>query len=312
MAIAEPKPDEQVEIVRAFNRIYSQRMGVLGQPQYDSPFSMTEMRVIYEIHQARSINARDLSLGLGLDGGYLSRILQKLETQEIVTKKLSKSDARQREISLTAKGKKVYLEWSEGMNARIRDMLDALGAGERTQLLSSLRAACSTLSASQKGPRSLRFRPHQTGDMGLIIHSHAVQFAKEYGWNQEFEALVAERTSEFIRNFDPKHERCIVADIDGQLVGSVFIVRLSEALCELRLLFVLPKARGLGVGQDLLAEALRFSRGAGYKKVAMWTESISVHAAKMFTDVGFRLLEKTPHRRFGKDLIGQYWELDLH
>lgn len=311
MAIAEPKPDEQVEIVRAFNRIYSQRMGVLGQPQYDSPYSMTEMRVIYEIHQARSTNARDLSLGLGLDGGYLSRILQKLESQDIITKKQSKSDARRREITLTAKGKKIYLDWSDSMNLRIREMLDALGAGERAQLLASLRAASSTLSVSQKTQRSLSYRPHQTGDMGLIIHSHAVQFAKDYGWNQEFEALVAERTSEFIRNFDAQKERCIVADIDGQLVGSVFIVKLSDVMCELRLLFVLPKARGLGVGHDLLSEALRFAKGAGYGKIAMWTESVSVYAARMFTDAGFKLLEKTPHRRFGKDLIGQYWELDL-
>lgn len=311
MPTLEPQLDEEVEVVRAFNRLYSQRMGILGQQIYDSPFSMTEMRVIYEVYQARSTTARDIALGLGLDGGYLSRILQRFEAQHIVVKKPSKTDARKRKISLTPKGWEIYLSWAEKANGRIRSLLGGLKREQKARLLSALQSVQEVLSQGNEAERTFKLRPHTAGDMGLIIHTHAVQFAKDYGWNSEFEALVADKTSEFIRHFDPRFERCWVADSSGELIGSVFIVKASEEVGELRLLFVDPRFRGLGIGDELLKEAIRFARHAGYQKLQMWTESISSHAAKLFQGAGFKIVEETPHFRFGKELVGQYWEMPL-
>ncbi len=311
MTNTEPKLDAEVSVVRAFSRVYSERVGALGQNIYDTPFSMTEMRVIYEVHEAKSTTARDLCLILDLDGGYLSRILHRLEEHDIVTKKASKTDARRREITLTNKGKKAYHEWAERTNTRIREMLDSLVHHDREQLLKSLRSAAETLTESKKVRKGFTLRSHKPGDMGLIIHSHAVQFARDYGWNNEFEALVAEKTSDFIRNFDPRYDFCCVADMGGDLVGSVFIVKVNEEEGELRLLFVDPRARGLGVGMEMLDEAIKFATNAKYKKLSMWTESISTRGAKIFQTVGFKIVKETPHHRFGHNLVGQYWEKTL-
>lgn len=310
-----PQPEQklayQIERIRAFNRFYSQLMGALGQQVYNSTLSMTEARVLYELYHRKNATARDLCSLIEIDAGYLSRILQKFEDDDILTKTLSREDARQREIGLTAKGKKAYLLWSEKANAMIADRIQHILPNDMQRMIEAMAVIQEVFSNSAHVVSdNCALRPHKAGDMGLIIHNHAVQFARDYGWNEEFEALVAEKTCAFIRNFNPARERCWVADIKGDVVGSVFVVSLDEGTGELRLLFVDPRVRGASIGEKLLKEALRFARHVGYKRLHMWTESLS-HGAQLFTDAGFILIEETPHVRFGKELVGQKWELVL-
>lgn len=305
----------RIERIRTFNRMYMQRIGVLAEKIFGSTFSLAEVRVLNELCFRKNTTASILCRELRMDGGYISRILQGFEKEGLITKERSKRDGRQRTIQLTRKGRKVGDDVLNEAKRKVLDILAPVSEEDQLRLLQAMDTIDSIING-QPLDRPLEavewtLRPHRAGDMGLIIHSHAMQFAQDYGWNDEFEALVAEKTSEFMRNFDPAMERCWLADYKEKIVGSLCLVKVKEDIGELRLLFVASEARNMGIGKSMLGEAIRFARHVGYKKLTMWTESVHDHAMDLFEDAGLRVVRQTHHHRFGKDLIGQHWEMDL-
>lgn len=310
-----PETEQRIERIRSFNRMYMHRIGVLAEKIFGSSYSLAEVRVLSELSFRKSVTASILCRDLRMDGGYISRILQGFEREGLITKERSKSDGRQRTIRLTRKGHKVGESISAEAKRKVLDMLASVAFEDQARLVDAMNTIDEILNANIHAAvlegEKWTLRPHRPGDMGLIIHSHAVQFAQDYGWNEEFEALVAEKTAEFIRNFDPAHERCWLAEHQGRMVGSLCLVRVKEDVAELRLPFVSSEARNLGIGKSMLAEAIRFARHVGYKKITMWTESIHEHARDLFEDAGLRVMREIQHHRFGKDLTGQHWEMEL-
>ena len=310
-----PETELRVERIRSFNRMYMHRIGALAERIFGSPYSLAEVRVLNELCTRKDVTASMLCRELRMDGGYVSRILQGFEREGMILKEKSKRDGRQRVVTLTRKGRKVGEAVLEEARVKVREMLMPVSDEDQRRLMEAVNTIDSIVNrdieASVLADSQWALRPHRPGDMGLIIHSHAVQFAQDYGWNEEFEALVAEKTAEFIRNYNPAKERCWLAENRGRMVGSLCIVFVSDDVAELRLPFVTSEARNLGIGKSMLAEAIRFARHVGYKKLIMWTESIHGHARDLFEDEGMRVVREEPHHRFGKDLIGQYWELDL-
>lgn len=309
--MAEPAFADRVDAVRRFNRFYTQKIGVLEERLLRSPFSLAEARVIYELAQRRQSTASALARELGLDPGYLSRILARFARRRLVQKAPSPADGRQTLLSLSKAGRDAFAE----LNARSADdigaLLGGLAAAEQARLVAAMQAVERLLGAPAEGRPAYVLRPHQPGDMGWVIHRHGILYAQEYGWDESFEALVAGIVAHFITEFDPKHERCWIAERDGAIVGSVFLVRQSKTAAQLRLLLVEPSARGLGIGARLVDECVRFARQAGYRNVTLWTQSILVSARRIYEAAGFRRVREEPHKSFGHDLVGEYWELAL-
>ena len=305
--------DQQVEAVRSFNRFYTQRIGVLHEGLLQSTFSLAEVRVMYELAHREGPTATELSKELGLDAGYLSRILRDLDKRGLINKRPSKSDGRQTHLALTKKGEREFATLNARSSDEVADMLSRLPGTEQKRVVEAMRVIEEALGSKPVRERETPYviRPHQPGDMGWVVHRHAVVYAEEYNWDEHFEALVAKIVGEFITNFDPKRERCWIAERDGEIVGSVFIVKKSKTTAKLRLLLVEPRARGLGIGKRLVAECVRFARQAGYKKITLWTNSV-LHAARhLYEEAGFRLIKEDKHHSFGHDLVGQTWELEL-
>ncbi|HEX2112826.1 MAG TPA: helix-turn-helix domain-containing GNAT family N-acetyltransferase [Alphaproteobacteria bacterium] len=303
--------DRRVADVRRFNRFYTQKIGVLQQAYLQTPFNLTEARVLYELAHRELPTATELGKDLGLDPGYLSRILRRFEKKGLLTRKASSTDGRQQLLSLTRKGEEAFAPLNTRSRAEISALLGTLAEPEQKRLMEAMHEIESLLSARPEARAPYMLRPHQPGDIGWVIHRHGVLYAQEYGWDETFEALVAEVAAAFIKNFDPKKERCWIAEKDGEIVGSVFLVKKSPAVAKLRLLYVEPKARGLGIGARLTAECERFARQAGYKKIVLWTNSI-LHAARhIYEKAGFELVASKPHHSFGQDLIGETWEKKL-
>jgi len=308
-------PDDCAERMRRFNRFYTRRIGVLGEGLLDSPFSLTESRVIYELAERDGATASDLCRDLGLDTGYLSRILRRLGKAGLVARRQSKTDGRKSHLSLTAKGRRTFARLDSASHAQSRAMVAALSPEELEKLAAAMdrieRMLDPDVATLPAGRPSYVLRPHRPGDIGWVIHRHAALYAREYGWNDEFEAMVAEIGAAFIRNFDPRRERCWIAERDGEVLGSVFLVRESETVGKLRLLYVEPSARGLGLGRGLVEECVCTARALGYRRLVLWTNDILSAARAIYVRLGFRLVKSEPHRSFGKDLVGEYWELDL-
>ncbi|TAL38972.1 MAG: MarR family transcriptional regulator [Alphaproteobacteria bacterium] len=318
--MAEPQTDtgfeERLEVIRTFNRMYMQRIGLLAENIFGSPFSPAEARVIAELSFKKATTASILARELKLDGGYLSRILHRFEKEGLISKEKSKEDGRQRNILLTKKGKKTGEDVLEEARKIITSIIGPLPVPDQIRLVAAMTSIDRIINRDKNAedrvtPPPFTVRPHRTGDIGLIIHNHAVRFAEDYGFNSEFEALVAEKSAEFIRNFNPARERCWVAEIDGHLVGSVFLVDGGHDTGEMRLPFVAPHARGIGIGTSMLNEVIRFARHVGYKKMTMRTESILEYAVPLFEAAGLKIVRETPHQRFGKDVVGQDWEMAL-
>lgn len=278
------KVEQRVAAVRRFNRFYTRKIGLLHEGYLASPFSLTEGRVLYELAHRDTVTAGELSRELGLDPGYLSRILRGFDRRGLLDRSRSEADGRQSHLALTPAGHDAF--------APMHTIEDLLGARPEP-----------------KAPYMLR--PHQPGDMGWVIHRHAMLYAQEYGFDETFEALVAEVAARFVRRFDPKRERCWMAEKDGEIVGSVFLVGRSKSVAQLRLLLVEPRARGLGIGARLVAECERFARQAGYRKITLWTNSVLVAARQIYQTAGYRLVREEQHRSFGVDLVGETWELTL-
>lgn len=302
--------ETRVDAVRRFNRFFTRRIGVLREGLLHSPYSLTEARVLLEIAHRGSTTASDLVSGLGLDPGHLSRILARLEQQGIVDKVRSEADGRQRLLSLTSGGREAFSVLDSRSREEVAEMLGGLSEGVQGRLLEAMQVIESILDEGFKA-ESFFLRQHEPGDMGWVVHRHGVLYAREYGWDERFEALVARIVAGFIDGYDPARERCWIAEMNGEIVGCVFVVKDSDTVAKLRLLLVEPKARGLGLGARLVEECVRFARSHGYEMLTLWTNSVLGAARHNYEGQGFELVEEEEHHSFGQDLVGQNWELVL-
>jgi len=303
--------ENRIAMVRRFNRFFTRRLGVLREGLLHTPYSLTESRIIYEIANRDQVIAADLSKALGLDPGYLSRILDRFEQQGLIHKVQSPSDGRRLLLRLTPEGEKVYSLIDHRAREEIAEMLNNLSEQDQNRLVQAMNTIEQLLSEGLKYSEPYVLRQHEPGDMGWVIHMHGRLFAEEFGWDESFEAFVAQICSDFINHYNPHKERCWIAEMDGQIVGSAFVVQESQEVARLRLLLVDPKARGMGLGKRLVDECIRFARRRGYKKMVLWTNSILVAARNIYQKAGFVLVKQEPHRSFGQDLIGETWELSL-
>jgi DNA-binding MarR family transcriptional regulator/N-acetylglutamate synthase-like GNAT family acetyltransferase len=301
----------RIATVRRFNRFYTRQIGVLQEHLLASPFSLTEARVLYELAHHDDTTARTLGADLQLDAGYLSRILDAFRKRGLIERAPSATDARQRLLRLTARGRRAFGEIDGTATREVHALIARLPEEAQARLIESMHTIETILDAPQPTRPTYVLRPPQPGDMGWVVQRHGALYAREYGWDATFEALVAEIVAKFIRQFDPKHERCWIAERDGLNAGCVFLVRKTPTVGQLRLLLVEPSARGLGIGARLVEECSRFARQVGYRRIVLWTNSVLHAARRIYEAAGYRLVEQNRHHNFGKDLIGQNWELKL-
>jgi DNA-binding MarR family transcriptional regulator/GNAT superfamily N-acetyltransferase len=303
--------DGEIAAVRAFNRFYTRKLGVLDQHLGKGPFSLSEARVLYELAHRDDLAAKEIGIELGLDPGYLSRIVQSFDEKGLITRKPLASDRRQVCLNLTAKGRQTFAKLNLNSQNEVAAMLAALSPGDARRLTGAM-ATIEDLLAPGEGKRApFLLRSHRVGDMGWVISRQAIAYAEEYGWDIGYEALVAEICAEFIRNYDPAREHCWIAEAGGEPLGSVFLVKASDEVAKLRLLLVEKKARGLGVGRALVEQCVRSAREKGYKKMTLWTQSILVAARGIYQQAGFRRVAEEKHHSFGVDLVGETWEMEL-
>ena len=306
------RPAGHVDAVRRFNRFYTRRIGVLSEGLLDSPFSLAEARVLYELAHRERPTAGEIGEVLGLDAGYLSRILRRFADQKLIRRETSASDGRQRHVSLTKKGRATQAKLDLRSSNEIDSMLRALPTTERERLTEAMKSISEVLGeGTGASSAAVSLRPHRPGDMGWVVHRHGVLYWQEYGWDERFEALVAGVVAKFIEHFDPARERCWIAERDGEIVGSVFLVAQSKTIAKLRLLYVEPSARGLGIGKRLVSECVQFAREIGYRKMILWTQSELVAARGIYREAGFRLVREEKHQSFGPELVAEVWELRL-
>jgi len=303
----------RVDAVRAFNRFYTRRVGVLGEHLLDSDFSLTEMRVLYELAHRRRPAASDLIDDLGLDAGYLSRILRRFTAKGLVASTPSAKDARRRHLRLTPKGRAVFAPFEDRSRDQVRAMIGELPPREQSDLMSAMDTIQRLLARGKKTPRApYILRHHKPGDMGWVLQQHGSVYRREWHYNEEFEGLVARIVSDFLLHFDPTRERCWIAERGGENVGCVFVVSKSKSVAKLGLLLVDPAACGLGIGERLVDECVRFARASGYTKLTLWTQSELDAARKIYERAGFTCVDRSRHDSFGrKGLVAETWELRL-
>ena len=305
---------DAVAQVRRFNRFYTRLVGALDEGHLHSSFSLAETRVLYELAHADGLTATQLSRDLRLDPGYLSRILRGFERRGLAERAPSPTDGRRSFLRLTPKGRSTFDDLNARASEVVADVLEPLADTQRRKLLDSMRTIESLLGdtgTAQQAPFVLR--PHRPGDMGWVVHRQAVLYAQEYGWDETYEALISRIVADFIDRFDPKRERCWIAERGGETVGSVFLIKHPErtGVAQLRLLYVERSARGLGIGRRLVHECTQFARQTGYRTITLWTNSVLTSARKIYEAEGYRLVREEPHHSFGHDLVGQTWELEL-
>lgn len=294
-----------IEAVRDFTRFYTAEVGLLDESLLESPFSLTEARVLYELAHNEGTSATNLVERLRLDAGYLSRVLARLDRQGLLARRRAADDGRRAELWLTAAGRAAFTALDSASISRWTHELAGLALADQERLLEALHTVRSLL-----GPRSaaVTLRTPRPGDMGWVIHRHGRLYALEYGWDQSFEALVAQIVAQFMEHFVPGREAAWLAELDGVVVGSVFLVRVDDEIAKLRLLYVEPSARGAGVGQRLVDECIRFARTAGYRKIVLWTNSVLTAARRLYQRNGFVLTGSEVHESFGTTLTGESWE----
>lgn len=303
--------EERVRAVRYFNRFFTRQIGVLREGLLHSPYSLTEARILFELANQERPTASDLCRELGLDAGYLSRILTRFEQQKLVEKVPSDTDGRQRLLRLTPDGQQAFALLDQRSHEEAAELLTNLKEDDQQRLLKAMQTIEGILGEGLKFSEPFFLRPHQPGDMGWITYRHGVLYAQEYGWDETFEALVAKIVADFITDFNPARERCWIAEMGDEIVGCVFVVQASETVAKLRLLLVEPKARGMGLGGRLVEECIRFARRVGYQKMMLWTNDVLKEARHIYQKKGFQLVETEPHHSFGHDLVGETWELNL-
>jgi len=306
-----PVADDQIAAVRYFNRLYTRTIGVLDQHLLNSAFSLTEARVLFEIAQRDAPSAKEIGARLGLDAGYLSRILQGFSDQGLVSRKPLPSDGRQQGLRLTAKGRAAFATLDARSRADVEKLLLPLAAAGRARLVEAMKAIEWTLAPGARDKRAVALRAPRPGDMGWVVQQNGALYAAEFGWDISYEGLVADIVARFLRQFDPQRERCWIAEVEGVRVGAVFVVRQSDEMAKLRLLLVDPAARGLGVGKRLVGECIAFARACGYRKMTLWTQDILLAARRIYSNAGFVRVAIEPHVSFGQELVGETWELDL-
>ena len=303
--------DDQISAVRSFNRFYTRKLGVLDQQLLKTPFSLSEARVLYELANRENLAAKQIGIELGLDPGYLSRIIQNFDENGLIARKPLPSDRRQYQLSLTAKGRQAFAKLDRSSQDDVATMLATLPRGDSERLIRAMAVIERLLGAPHVSPSPAILRGPGPGDMGWVVQSHGSLYASEYGFDSSFEGLVAEIAAKFLSSFDASRERCWIAEIDGAQVGSIFLVRHTDDVAKLRLLLVDPIGRGQGLGRRLVAECVAFGRQCGYRKITLWTQSILVAARRTYQDAGFVLVATEPHRSFGQSLIGETWEREL-
>jgi len=309
--MAESDFDQRVAAVRRFNRFYTRQIGLLQESYLKSQFSLSQVRVLYELAHRDRPTATELGRELGLDPGYLSRILRLFERRGLLKRTPSKADGRQSHLFLTARGQAAFAPLNTRSREEIGSMLRALRARDQIRLVDSMHAIEGVLGAQPEKKVPYLLRPHRPGDMGWVVSRHGALYAQEYGWDETFEALVAGIVKKFIEHYDPRKERCWIAEKDGEPVGSVFVVKQSATVAKLRLMLVEPKARGLGIGARLVDECVRFAGQTGYGKITLWTNSVLRAARRIYKEAGFHLIRQERHRSFGHDLVGETWDLKL-
>jgi DNA-binding MarR family transcriptional regulator/GNAT superfamily N-acetyltransferase len=304
--------DEQVAHVRAFNRFYTRQVGALGEHLLDSAYSLAEVRVLYEIDHRETPTAAELARDLGLDRGYLSRVLRGLTTRGLIEQRSSTRDRRERELSMSARGKAAFATLDQSASAEIVEFLSRLTPDAKLELVRSMSSIQRLLDPAREGrPRSFSLRPPRAGELGWVVSRHGSLYAQEYGWGDAFEALVAEIIAGYAKAHDPAREAGWIADVEGEPVGSIFVMKSSETVAQLRLLLVEPAARGLGLGRSLIAETIRFSRRAGYGALQLWTQSNLTAARHLYSEAGFTLVDEVTHRHFGPETKAETWRLEL-
>lgn len=301
----------RIDAVRRFNRFFTRRIGVLREGLLHTPYSLTEARVLFEVANRREATATDFSRELELDPGYLSRILAGLERRDLIQKAPSEVDGRRRILSLTDGGREAFAMLDARSREEIAGLLGGLSGGEQGRLLEAMRTIEGVLGEGSGFSEPFFVRTHEPGDMGWVVQRHGELYHREYGWDERFEALVARIVADFIEGYDPSRERCWIAEKDGERVACIFCVKESDTVAKLRLLLVEPGARGLGLGRHLVEECVRFARSHGYEKLTLWTNSVLGVARHIYEERGFRLIEEEEHQSFGRDLVGQNWELGL-
>ncbi len=302
---------EQIDTIRQFSRFYTRRLGVLRRRLYDSPFSLAESRVLYELGTRHQPTAKELVTALGLDAGYLSRMLTSFERRGLVVRSRAETDGRSNVLSLTPVGEAAFERLEDRSREEVGDLLLAVPEDDRRRLTQSMRTVERILAAEPGPAAEVTLREHGPGDIGWVIERHGAVYTREYGWDDSFEALVAEIAAKFLRTRDPARERCWIAERDGERLGCVFLVRETDEVARLRLLLVEPSVRGLGIGRRLVTECIAFARDAGYRQVTLWTNDVLVAACQLYRETGFKLVAEAPHHSFGADLVGQDWTLDL-
>ena len=302
---------QRVAAVRRFNRFYTQQLGVLRANWLDSPFSLTEARVLYELQQRGSATATDIARELDLDAGYLSRIVRRFQKLGLIRKEISAEDARQSFLSLTAKGRTAYAPLESRAKRDVRAVLDRLDDPERDRLVTAMRTVERMVAAEPAAGADLNLREPRHGDLGWVVARHATLYAQEFGWGGNFEGVCAQIVADFSAKFDPACERCWIAELDGENVGSVFLVKDSETVARLRLLLVDPIARGRGVGTRLTDECVRFARRCGYQSITLWTHSVLNAARHIYSKAGFTLTTSEKRKSFGNNVVSEIWDLKL-
>jgi DNA-binding MarR family transcriptional regulator/GNAT superfamily N-acetyltransferase len=308
---------EAVDIIRGFNRFYTRQLGLLDQGLLGTEFTLTEARILYELANRHAFTATDIARELAIDLGYLSRLITRFERKGYIQRTRSLTDARQNYLKLTRHGREVFDPLNQAAREQIAAMIDPMTPENRSDLLSAMQSVQRLLQPAsdqpqpqpQPGPPIIR--PLRIGDIGWITHRQAVLYAQEYGWDGTYEALVAEILANFVKNFDSDFEGSWIAERDDVIIGSVFLVRASTALARLRLLYVEPEARGLGLGKLLVRECIEFARTKGYETLTLWTNDVLVSARRIYEAAGFQLIKEERHHSFGKELLGQTWNLAL-
>jgi DNA-binding MarR family transcriptional regulator/GNAT superfamily N-acetyltransferase len=301
-----------VKAIRQFNRFYTRRIGVLD-PYLDSDLSLTDVRVLYELAHREAPVASEIGKDLHLDGGYLSRILRRFEANSWLTRETNARDARQSLLRLTEAGYQAFAPLQQKSRDEAAALLAPLAAPERRRLIDAMSTVQTLLAPSSEArpQRTVVLRDPGPGDIGWVVQQHGEIYAREYGWNSDFEALVADIAGQFLRKFQPAWERCWIAELDGERVGAVFVVRKSATTAQLRMLILSAKARGLGLGARLTDECIAFARNKGYKKIVLWTNSCLTAARGIYAARGFKLVKSEPYEGFGQQLVGETWELRL-
>ncbi|MHA1935443.1 MAG: bifunctional helix-turn-helix transcriptional regulator/GNAT family N-acetyltransferase [Candidatus Thorarchaeota archaeon] len=303
--------ERSVAEVRRFNRFYTKRIGLLNQELLKTRFSLIQARIIFELAQQEETISTNLVKELNIDPSYLSRILSAFEKEGFIEKVRSERDSRQRILRLTVKGRESYRELNDRASEEIREMLSELPSEVQHRFISATSAIQDILESDQAAVSSYLLRQHGAGDIGWIAHRHGVLYAEEYGWDETFEALVADILVKFIQSHDPKRERIWIAEQDGERIGSIVLVDAGDYVSQLRLLLVEPKARGKGIGKRLIQEGINFSKRNGYKRIKLWTQKNLDAARHLYKKAGFVCISEKPHTSFGHDLIEEFWELNL-